>query len=226
MQVYYGQVHAVQGIDLDVREGEVVAILGANGAGKSSVIKSLIGLVRCKGDVRFQGRKLEGSSNVRVQAGLAYAPEGRRVFGDLSVHDNLLMGAYVVRDTAVVRKRLDDIYGLFPLLEKRRQQVAATLSGGEQQLLAIARALVREPTLLLLDEPSLGLAPIMVQVVYETIQKIAERGTTILLAEQSAHIALKLAQRAYVLETGALAFSGEAAHMRNDPAMREAYLGV
>ena len=175
LQVYYGKVHAVQGIDLDVREGEVVAILGANGAGKSSVIKSLIGLVPAKGNVRFQGRPLEGSSNARAA---------------------------------------------------RRLQVAATLSGGEQQLLAIARALVREPTLLLLDEPSLGLAPIMVQVVYETIHKIAERGTTILLAEQSAHIALKLAQRAYVLETGTLAFSGAAAQMRNDPAMREAYLGV
>lgn len=226
LQVYYGQVHAVQGIDLDIYESEVVAILGANGAGKSSVIKSLIGLVPCKGDVRFQGRKLDGSSNARVQAGLAYVPEGRRVFGDLSVHDNLLMGAYVVRDNVVVRRRLDDVYGLFPLLEARRKQVAATLSGGEQQLLAIARALVRAPTLLLLDEPSLGLAPIMVQVVYETIHKIAELGTTILLAEQSAHIALKLAQRAYVLETGTLAFSGEAAQMRNDPAMREAYLGV
>jgi branched-chain amino acid transport system ATP-binding protein len=226
LQVFYGRVHAVRGIDLDVREGEVVAILGANGAGKSSVIKSLIGLVPAKGDVRFQGRPLEGSSNARVEAGLAYVPEGRRVFGDLSVHDNLLMGAYVVRDAGVVRQRIDDVYGLFPLLAVRRLQLAATLSGGEQQLLAIARALVREPTLLLLDEPSLGLAPIMVQVVYETIHKIAGRGTTILLAEQSAHIALKLAQRAYVLETGAISFSGEAAEMRNNPAMREAYLGV
>ena len=225
LKVYYGNVHAVHGVDLKVREGEVVAILGANGAGKSSIIKALIGLVPSDGEVLFAGKPLKGTSASRVEAGLAYVPEGRRVFSDLSVQDNLRMGGYVVRDRAVLRERLDGVYELFPRLGERRGQIAATLSGGEQQMLAIGRALMRHPKLLLLDEPSLGLAPIMVQMVYKLIQRIAEGGMTILLAEQSAHIALKLATRAYVLETGVVSFSGPASDLRRNSAIREAYLG-
>ncbi|WP_332814057.1 ABC transporter ATP-binding protein [Ramlibacter sp.] len=225
LKVHYRNVQAVHGVDLDVREGEVVAVLGANGAGKSSIIKSLMGLVPCTGEVQFAGAPLAGTSAKRVEAGLAYVPEGRRVFGDLSVEDNLRMGGYIVRDANEVKRRLDGVYELFTRLGERRLQLAATLSGGEQQMLALGRALMRQPRLLLLDEPSLGLAPIMVQMVYRLIERIAAGGMTILLSEQSAHIALKLASRAYVLETGGVAFSGAAAELQSNPALREAYLG-
>jgi branched-chain amino acid transport system ATP-binding protein len=226
LKVHYRNVQAVHGVDIDVRQGEVVAVLGANGAGKSSIIKGLMGLVPCEGDIRFAGSRLQGSSAKRVEAGLAYVPEGRRVFGDLSVEDNLRMGGYLVRDRLVLAERLDEVYRLFPRLGDRRTQLAATLSGGEQQMLALGRALMRHPRLLLLDEPSLGLAPIMVQMVYRLIERIAANGMTILLAEQSAHIALKLATRAYVLETGEVSFSGAASELRSNPALREAYLGT
>jgi branched-chain amino acid transport system ATP-binding protein len=157
---------------------------------------------------------------------MAYVPEGRRVFGDLTVRENLLMGAYVVRDRAEVERRVQEVYKLFPRLSERVGQLAATLSGGEQQMLAIGRALVREPDVLLLDEPSLGLAPVMIKVIYETLKRIRERGMTLLLAEQSAHVALKIADRAYVLETGRVTYAGDAAALRSDPALRESYLGA
>jgi branched-chain amino acid transport system ATP-binding protein len=157
---------------------------------------------------------------------MAYAPEGRRVFGDLTVRENLLMGAYVVRDRARVGTRIEEVFDLFPRLRERADQIAATLSGGEQQMLAIGRALVRQPDVLLLDEPSLGLAPVMVKVIYETLRRIRERGMTLLLSEQSAHIALRIADRAYVLENGRVAFSGWGADLRDDPALRESYLGA
>ncbi|RPH63979.1 MAG: ABC transporter ATP-binding protein [Burkholderiales bacterium] len=228
LHVHYGKVHAVQGVTLEVRTGEVVAILGANGAGKSSVMRALVGLVPAsKGCVIFRGERIEAlRSDQRIERGMAYAPEGRRVFGDLSVHENLLMGAYVVDDSAQVGARIDEVYTLFPRLGERTTQLAATLSGGEQQMLAIGRALVRGPDILLLDEPSLGLAPVMVKVIYETLRRIRERGMTLLLSEQSAHIALRIADRAYVLENGRVAFSGNAADLRNDPALRESYLGA
>jgi branched-chain amino acid transport system ATP-binding protein len=184
-----------------------------------------MGLVPCTGEVQFAGTPLAGTSAKRVQAGLAYVPEGRRVFGDLSVEENLRMGGYIVRDAKEVKRRLDGVYELFTRLGERRLQLAATLSGGEQQMLALGRALMLQPRLLLLDEPSLGLAPIMVQMVYRLIERIAAGGMTILLSEQSAHIALKLASRAYVLETGGVAFSGAAAELQSNPALREAYLG-
>ena len=226
LKVHYRKVQAVHGVNIDVREGEVVAVLGANGAGKSSIIKALMGLVPCEGEIGFGGRPLAGSSDKRVEAGLAYVPEGRRVCSDLSVEDNLRMGGYLVRDARLLKERLDHVHRLFPRLAERRSQVAATLSGGEQQMLALGRALMREPRLLILDEPSLGLAPIMVQMVYRLIERIAAGGMTILLAEQSAHIALKLATRAYVLETGEISFSGAASELRSNPALRDAYLGT
>jgi branched-chain amino acid transport system ATP-binding protein len=228
LHVYYGKVHAVQGVSLEVHPGEAVAILGANGAGKSSIIRALVGLTPVGGGAMLlRERHIESlPSEARVRLGIAYVPEGRRVFGDLSVHENLLMGAYVIGDRAQIRRRLDEVYDLFPRLKERAGQLAATLSGGEQQMLAIGRALVREPDVLLLDEPSLGLAPVMIKVIYETLRRIRERGMTLLLAEQSAHIALKIADRAYVLETGRATYSGQAASLRTNRALRESYLGA
>jgi branched-chain amino acid transport system ATP-binding protein len=225
--VYYDKVYAVDGIDLEVHAGEVVALLGANGAGKSSVLKAIMGLVPVtRGAVELKGRPLgDSTSDTRVAEGLAYVPEGRRVFGDLTVRENLLMGGYVVRDRAALRSRMAEIYALFPILADRQAQMAATLSGGEQQMLAIGRALMRGPELLLLDEPSLGLAPVAVSVVYRTIRHITEQGMTILLAEQSAHLALQIASRAYVMQTGRLVYHGSAERLRTDPALRAAYLG-
>lgn len=228
LHVHYGKVHAVQGVSIEVRRGEAVAILGANGAGKSSVMRALMGLSPASaGTVRFKGERIDSlRSDTRVELGMGYAPEGRRVFGDLTVHENLQMGAYVVRDRAQVRERIEVVYELFPKLRERTRQIAATLSGGEQQMLAIGRALVRQPEVLLLDEPSLGLAPVMVKVIYETLGRIRGHGMTLLLAEQSAHIALKIADRAYVLENGRVAFSGLATDLRDDPALRASYLGA
>jgi branched-chain amino acid transport system ATP-binding protein len=228
LHVHYGKVHAVQGVSLEVRAGEVVALLGANGAGKSSIIRSLVGLTPASaGGIVLRERRIEAlSSEARVALGMAYVPEGRRVFGDLTVRENLLMGAYVVEDRARTAQAIEEVFGLFPRLRERHRQLAATLSGGEQQMLAIGRALVRSPDVLVLDEPSLGLAPVMIKVIYETLKRIRERGMTLLLAEQSAHIALKIADRAYVLETGRVTYAGDAASLRTDPALRESYLGA
>jgi branched-chain amino acid transport system ATP-binding protein len=191
-------------------------------------MRALMGLSPASaGTVRFQGERIDNlRSDMRVELGMGYAPEGRRVFGDLTVHENLQMGAYVVRDRAQVSERIEVVYELFPRLRERTRQIAATLSGGEQQMLAIGRALVRQPEVLLLDEPSLGLAPVMVKVIYETLGRIRGHGMTLLLAEQSAHIALKIADRAYVLENGRVAFSGLATDLRDDPALRASYLGA
>jgi len=227
LHVYYDKVHAVQGVSIEVNRGEVVAILGANGAGKSSVMRALIGLAPTSaGQVLLNGERIDMlRSDQRVVRGIGYAPEGRRVFNDLSVHENLLMGAYVVKDGAQVAARTEAVYELFPRLRERTKALAATLSGGEQQMLAIGRAMVRQPEVLMLDEPSLGLAPVMVTVIYQTLRRIREQGMTLLLSEQSAHIALKVADRAYVLENGRVAFSGRADDLRNDPALRASYLG-
>jgi branched-chain amino acid transport system ATP-binding protein len=228
LHVHYGKVHAVQGVSIEVRAGEVVALLGANGAGKSSIIRSLVGLTPAGGGgIWLRDQRIDAlSSDARARLGMAYVPEGRRVFGDLSVRDNLLMGAYVVRERAQIERRIEEVFDLFPRLRERHRQLAATLSGGEQQMLAIGRALVREPEVLLLDEPSLGLAPVMIKVIYETLMRIRERGMTLLLAEQSAHIALKIADRAYILETGRVNHAGDAASLRSDPALHQSYLGV
>jgi branched-chain amino acid transport system ATP-binding protein len=225
LSVAYGKVQAVRSIDLHVDEGEAVAVLGANGAGKSSIVRALTGLTRVgSGQIMFRGRDVTRlSSDRRAAAGMALVPEGRRVFSDMTVTENLLMGGYLAGRE--VPQRIEAMFELFPRLRERRQQLAATLSGGEQQMLAIARALIRGPSLLILDEPSLGLSPLLVQTIYRALKDLRERKMTILLAEQSASVALSLADRAYLLETGQVMLEGPAQTLRNDPRVRDAYLG-
>jgi branched-chain amino acid transport system ATP-binding protein len=225
LSVAYGKVRAVRSIDLHVDEGEAVAVLGANGAGKSSIVRALTGLTRVGGgQIMFRGQDVTRlSSDRRAAAGMALVPEGRRVFSDMTVTENLLMGGYLAGRE--VPQRIEAMFELFPRLRERRQQLAATLSGGEQQMLAIARALIRGPSLLILDEPSLGLSPLLVQTIYRALKDLRERKMTILLAEQSASVALSLADRAYLLETGQVMLEGPARTLRNDPRVRDAYLG-
>jgi branched-chain amino acid transport system ATP-binding protein len=225
LSVAYGKVQAVRSIDLHVDEGEAVAVLGANGAGKSSIVRALTGLTRVgSGQIMFRGQDVTRlSSDRRAAAGMALVPEGRRVFSDMTVTENLLMGGYLAGRE--VPQRIEAMFELFPRLRERRQQLAATLSGGEQQMLAIARALMRGPSLLILDEPSLGLSPLLVQTIYRALKDLRERKMTILLAEQSASVALSLADRAYLLETGQVMLEGPARTLRNDPRVRDAYLG-
>ena len=225
LSVTYGKVQAVRSLDLQIASGETVAVLGANGAGKSSIVRALIGLVRpSAGTITFQGRDVTRlSSDQRAAAGMALVPEGRRVFGDMTVTENLQMGGYLASRAIV--ERMEAMFGLFPRLRERRSQLAATLSGGEQQMLAIARALMRGPSLLVLDEPSLGLSPILVQTIYAALKDLRDRKMTIQLAEQSAAVALSLADRAYLLEVGTVVLEGPARGLRDDPRVREAYLG-
>jgi branched-chain amino acid transport system ATP-binding protein len=225
LSVSYGKVQAVRSVDLHVDDGETVAVLGANGAGKSSIVRALTGLARVTaGQILFRGRDVTRlSSDQRAEAGMALVPEGRRVFADMPVTENLLMGGYLAGRE--VPQRIETMFELFPRLRERRQQLAATLSGGEQQMLAIARALMRGPALLILDEPSLGLSPILVQTIYRALKDLKARRMTILLAEQSASVALSLADRAYLLETGQVMLDGAAGNLRNDPRVREAYMG-
>jgi branched-chain amino acid transport system ATP-binding protein len=224
--VAYGQVRAVAGVNFVVREGEAVAILGANGAGKSSIVKAVVGLVRAaEGRILLDGKPAGHlSSDRRAALGVALVPEGRRVFADLTVRENLLVGATL--DPRGAKPRLAEVEALFPRLAERRQQLAGTLSGGEQQMLAIGRALMRRPRLLVMDEPSLGLSPILVQTIYQAIAALHRQGITLLLAEQSAAIALQLADRAVLLETGQVVLEGAAAALRADARVREAYLGL
>jgi branched-chain amino acid transport system ATP-binding protein len=226
LKVAYGGIQAVRGIDFEVEEGELVCLIGANGAGKSSTLKGLMGLVRPHGEVHFGGERLNKlPTHAIASRGLALVPEGRGIFGRLTVAENLDMGAYSRRDNLAVGADFRRVYALFPRLEERRFQLAGTLSGGEQQMLAIARALMSRPRLLLLDEPSMGLAPLMVRKIYETIAAIAAEGVTILLVEQNANLALKTSQRAYVMESGVITLSGRAAELSSDPQVRAAYLG-
>ncbi|MDD5365070.1 MAG: ABC transporter ATP-binding protein [Gallionellaceae bacterium] len=225
-KVHYGGIQAVRGVDFEVGEGELVCLIGANGAGKSSILKGLMGLVQHGGEIRFAGERLSGRpTHAIARLGLALVPEGRGIFGRLTVAENLDMGAYSRRDTAVVRSDLARVYRLFPRLAERRTQLAGTLSGGEQQMLAIGRAMMARPRLLLLDEPSMGLAPLMVQKIYQTITDIAREGVTILLVEQNAHLALQVSQRGYVMESGAMVLSGSSDLLANDPGVKAAYLG-
>ncbi len=226
LEVRYGGIRAVKGIDLAVAEGELVCLIGANGAGKSSTLRAIAGLLPAgAGAVRYAGRDLAGTRAFeRARAGLVLVPEGRGVFPQLTVDENLAMGAYARADGGVESDRAR-VFGLFPRLRERRGQTGGTLSGGEQQMLAIGRALMSRPKLLLLDEPSMGLAPIVVQLIFEVIQEINAGGVTCLLVEQNARAALALARRAYVMESGAITLSGPAAELADDPKVIEAYLG-
>ena len=226
LKVAYGGIQAVRGIDLEVDEGELVCLIGANGAGKSSTLKGLMGLAHARGDIHFANERVHKlPTHVIAGRGLALVPEGRGIFGRLTVAENLDMGAYTRRDKAGIQADLVRVFGLFPRLEERRGQLAGTLSGGEQQMLAIARAMMGRPRLLLLDEPSMGLAPLMVKKIYQTIAEIAREGVTILLVEQNANLALHMSQRAYVMESGAITLSGPAAELAANPRVRAAYLG-
>ncbi len=227
LRIAYGGIQAVRGVDFEVHPGELVTLIGANGAGKSSTLTGICGLQRlAAGEIRFLDESLVGLRVHEIAArGIALVPEGRGVFGRLSVAESLGMGAYRRRDRDGIRVDYEYVYGLFPRLAERRKQLAGTLSGGEQQMLAIARALMGRPRLLLLDEPSLGLAPLLVQRIYETIHAIREQGVTILLVEQNAHLALQVSQRAYVMESGEIVLRGASELIRQDPRVRQIYLG-
>ncbi len=226
LHVYYGEIHALKGASLSVGKGEIVALLGPNGAGKTTTLKTVSGLLTPRGGgVTLDGQSLVGiPSHEIVHKGIAHVPEGRKIFNRLSVADNLEMGAYI-RSDGEIREDMERVFTLFPRLHERRSQVAGTLSGGEQQMLAIGRALMARPRLLLLDEPSMGLAPVLVEQIFETIQDINRQGTTILLVEQNAAMALSIAQRAYVLETGSVVLEGSARDLAENVEIRRAYLG-
>ncbi len=228
LDVHYGGIHALKGVSFSVEQGQVVTLIGANGAGKTTTLRAISGLVKpSKGTVKFNGRAITGMPAHQIVAlGLAHAPEGRGIFANLTVDENLQMGAYLRKDPAGVAKDTRKALELFPRIAERLHQNAGTLSGGEQQMLAIARALIAKPTLLLLDEPSLGLAPQIVQLIFKIVKTIAAEGTTILLVEQNAHQALGVAHTAHVLEVGALVTSGPAAELARDDKIRKAYLGV
>lgn len=227
LKVSYGGIQAVKGIDLEVNPGELVALIGANGAGKTSSLKAVTGsLPWAAGDVNYLGRSIKGQGAYKlVGAGLAMVPEGRGVFARMTITENMLMGAYTRNDTGEIRSDIDRMFEVFPRLKERAEQLAGTMSGGEQQMLAMARALMSRPKLLLLDEPSMGLSPIMVQKIFEVIRTVSAQGTTILLVEQNARLALEAAHRAYVMDSGLITMNGEAKQMLTDPRVRAAYLG-
>jgi len=228
LHTYYGHVHALKGINLDVNEGEIVCLIGANGAGKSTTLRTISGLVRPReGRILLDGEPIETiPAHQIVERGISQAPEGRQVFSTLTVTENLNMGAYTLgADKEAIEQNRQRVFSLFPRLEERKYQLGGTLSGGEQQMLTIGRALMARPKLLMLDEPSLGLAPILVKAIFETIGAIKERGVTILLVEQNARAALKVADRGYVLETGSVVLSGPAQDLLRDERVRKAYLG-
>ena len=223
----YGAIEALRGINLRVAQGEIVTLIGANGAGKSTTLRNITGLVPAtSGDILFDGVRLNGMPAHQIVAmGISMAPEGRQIFANLSVAENLDMGAYLQKDKAETQRQLARVFALFPRLEERRKQLGGTLSGGEQQMLAIGRAMMARPRLLLLDEPSLGLAPLLVRTILSAIDEINKEGTTILLVEQNANAALKHSHRAYVLETGAIVMEGPSDRLAADPRVKEAYLG-
>ena len=227
IHVYYGNIAAVKGLSITVMPGEIVTLLGPNGAGKSTTLRTISGLLRPRqGGVFFEGDRLDGvQAHEVVQRGIAQAPEGRRIFPRMSVDENLVLGAFLRRDRAEVAADKQNVFELFPRLRERITQKAGTMSGGEQQMLAVARALMARPRLLLLDEPSMGLAPVLVDLIFATIQRIREQGTTVLLVEQNALAALGVADRAYVLESGLLKLTGKASDLAKDPEIVRAYLG-
>ena len=227
LEVYYGVICALKGISFEVNEGEIVSLIGANGAGKTTMMQSVVGLIPKKvGSVVFDGHDITKTPCHKiVELGMTQVPEGRRIFQELSVYENLMMGAYTIRDQQKFKEDLESIYTRFPRLAERRNQIAGTLSGGEQQMLAMSRALMSHPKLLMLDEPSMGLAPILVDQIFEIIKELNQTGTTILLVEQNANKALEIADRAYVLETGSIMLSGTGAELAQSDEVRKAYLG-
>ena len=226
LHVYYGSIHAVKGVSFEVNEGEVVTLIGANGAGKSTVLNTVSGLLHPKhGSVVFEGKDLKGvPAHKIVEHGLAQVPEGRHVFLQMTVEDNLEMGAYT-QPNSTIEAGIADVYERFPRLKERRKQIAGTLSGGEQQMLAMGRALMCKPKMLLLDEPSMGLSPLLVKEIFKIIRQVNRNGVTVLLVEQNAKMALEIANRAYVLETGTIKMEGEATELANNIEVRKAYLG-
>ena len=230
LHVYYGHIHALKGIDLHVEEGEIVTLIGSNGAGKTTTLRAISGLLKTPEDTSIKYNDVELTqlrAHQTVERGVVHVPEGRRVFSRMSVQENLSMGAYTRKNSRTVKDDLDYVLSLFPRLQERRAQKAGTLSGGEQQMLAIGRALMSSPKVLLLDEPSMGLAPVLVETIFDSIEQLNRtRGITILLVEQNAQMALQVANRAYVLETGRITMSGDAQEMLNDPKVIAAYLGL
>ena len=226
LNVYYGPIHAVKGVSFDVNQGEIVTLIGANGAGKSTILKTVSGLLKPKGgEVDFMDKKISGTAPHKiVELGIAHVPEGRRIFTKMTVEENLEMGAFTA-PSASVEESKEQVFQRFPRLKERRKQTAGTLSGGEQQMLAMGRALMSKPSLMMLDEPSMGLAPILVEQVFDIIRELHEAGTTILLVEQNARMALSIADRAYVLETGKISLSGTGMELAESESVRKAYLG-
>lgn len=227
LHVSYGAIKALKGISIKVEQGEVVTLIGANGAGKTTTLRTITGLLTPKqGRVVFEGKDIGGTPTHKVVAqGICMSPEGRGVFANLSVEENLELGAYLVNDPARIKSDLEKVFALFPRLKERLKQISGTLSGGEQQMVAIGRAMMARPRLLLLDEPSLGLAPLVVKAIFQAIDEINKAGTTVLLVEQNAHTALKHSHRAYVLETGTIVLEGKSQELAQDKRVREAYLG-
>lgn len=227
INVYYGAIHAIKGISLEVREGEIVTLIGANGAGKSTTLRTISGLLKPKtGKITFLGGNIAGRpAHEIVREGISQVPEGRRIFAEMTVLENLELGAFIRKDADGIRKDMEMVFRRFPRLEERKDQQAGTLSGGEQQMLAMGRALMSRPKLLLLDEPSMGLAPLLIREIFSIIEDINKTGTTILLVEQNANMALSIADRAYVLETGRITLSGDAGKLAASEDVRKAYLG-
>lgn len=227
IDVYYGHIQALQGVSIEINKGEIVTLIGANGAGKSTLLKTISGLLKPKhGEIIFEAESIAGkAAQTIVKRGISHVPEGRRIFANLTVGENLELGAYLRKDKQGIQADFEKVYGLFPILSERIKQPAGTLSGGEQQMLAMGRALMARPRLLLLDEPSMGLAPLLVKTIFRIIQEINQTGTTILLVEQNANMALSIATRAYVIETGKIVAAGSAAELNQRDQIRKAYLG-
>ncbi len=227
LQVYYGVIQALKGISFEVNQGEVIALIGANGAGKTTTLHTITGLLHPKaGKIEFEGKDITKlPAHKIVSLGMAHVPEGRRIFGELTVYENLKLGAYTRKDKAGIAESLERVYKRFPRLEERKKQIAGTMSGGEQQMLAMGRALMSNPKIIVMDEPSMGLSPLFVAEIFDIIKEISESGTTVLLVEQNAKKALAIADRAYVLETGNIVLAGDANDLMNDDSVKKAYLG-
>ncbi len=228
VHAYYGNIHALKGVSLEVNEGEIIALIGGNGAGKTTTLRTISGLMKPRvGTVKFEGQDItQYRAHELVSKGIAMVPEGRGVFAKLTVQENLEMGAYHRNDSEGIKRDIEKSYELFPRLGERKKQYAGTMSGGEQQMLAVTRALMSQPRLLLMDEPSMGLAPVLVDLIFESIERINKEGITVLLVEQNAHMALQVANRGYVLQTGEIVLADTAKVLQNDPTVQKAYLGI